>query len=80
MYSCIKMIWYLITHKGWYVINHKNQPTNQLTTKRGTETKESIVGGQELIIFTNPSARAGYDTRSIFKRGSQELMQALPTE
>ena len=23
---------------------------------------------QWLIIFTNPSARAGYDTRSIFKR------------
>ena len=22
----------------------------------------------QLIIFTNPSARAGYDTRSIFKR------------
>ena len=23
---------------------------------------------QVLILFTNPSARAGYDTRSIFKR------------
>ena len=23
---------------------------------------------RELTIFTNPSARAGYDTRSIFKR------------
>ena len=26
------------------------------------------MGKQGLIIFTNPSARAGYDTRSIFKR------------
>ena len=26
-------------------------------------------GMNSFIIFTNPSARAGYDTRSIFKRG-----------
>ena len=40
------------------------------------ERVESFVGRHflllqvqsELIIFTNPSARAGYDTRSIFKR------------
>ena len=24
--------------------------------------------GNEKVLFTNPSARAGYDTRSIFKR------------
>ena len=27
-----------------------------------------IINFQKLILFTNPSARAGYDTRSIFKR------------
>ena len=31
-----------------------------------TQNSEKIKVG--LILFTNPSARAGYDTRSIFKR------------
>ena len=32
-----------------------------------------IVVNAIVIIFTNPSARAGYDTRSIFKRSSTGL-------
>ena len=34
-----------------------------------TSTDKTRKNGFVLIIFTNPSARAGYDTRSIFKRG-----------
>ena len=33
----------------------------QLTLKKGEEK-------ERLILFTNPSTRAGYDTRSIFKQ------------
>ena len=32
------------------------------------EEKGSLALKIALILFTNPSARAGYDTRSIFKR------------
>ena len=33
----------------------------------------------QLYIFTNPSARAGYDTRSIFKRSLTGLIQSFPS-
>ena len=39
----------------------------------GYDTKQSV-GEAPVILFTNPSARAGYDTRSIFKRGLTELI------
>ena len=32
-----------------------------------------------LTIFTNPSARAGYDTRSIFKRSLTDLNSEFPS-
>ena len=35
---------------------------------------------KKLFIFTNPSARAGYDTRSIFKRNlTGFLIQSFPS-
>ena len=37
-------------------------------TSEKTQTELEIGGRRKIIIFTNPSARAGYDTRSIFKR------------
>ena len=46
----------------YYKTQTINQPTNQILSLG--------VGGVwiVMIIFTNPSARAGYDIRSIFKR------------
>ena len=32
-----------------------------------------------MYIFTNPSARAGYDTRSIFKQSLTRLIQSFPS-
>ena len=32
-----------------------------------------------LILFTNPFAQAGYDTRSIFKRSLTSLIESLPS-
>ena len=34
------------------------------------QKERKLVGWLGFILFTNPSARAGYDTRSIFKRSS----------
>ena len=56
---------------SWFIVNefefqlhcYVHFPTN--TTMKGMN---SLPPGYKLIIFTNPSARAGYDTRSIFKR------------
>ena len=50
----------LALHNLYGLIYHKIQPTKQPTNQD--------VQVLMLIIFTNPSARAGYDTRSIFKQ------------
>ena len=38
------------------------------TSKRGNRLHCSLIFILLEVLFTNPSARAGYDTRSIFKR------------
>ena len=38
------------------------------TQKKKKKKKKKIIAFLDYTIFTNPSARAGYDTRSIFKR------------
>ena len=44
----------------------KDEAVNHLISKCSYKyTRDTRVG---IIIFTNPSAQAGYDTRSIFKR------------
>ena len=70
------MTWIQILHKAVYISLHAN------TLKRGINLSvlnlkiyllsHPTHGGDvaeyiHLILFTNPSARAGYDTRSIFK-------------
>ena len=57
--------------------------------KSGFEVNKSILANscqnnhlseeRKLIIFTNPSARAGYDTRSIFKRSLKVWNQSFPS-
>ena len=37
-------------------------------------TGQLVNSKRTLILFTNPSARAGYDTRSIFKRSSKRTL------
>ena len=55
-----------------------NSPSSKNTRQRSVDqgSPESIqthVTGSRVILFTNPSARAGYDTRSIFKRSLTDL-------
>ena len=58
------IIWFL---NRYFVANILNKPENisLRTVKRSPVLLSNI---SSFIIFTNPSARAGYDTRSIFKR------------
>ena len=43
----------------------KKNPSNSETSE---EIKKHVEIKVRIILFTNPSARAGYDARSIFKR------------
>ena len=49
-----------------------NKKENKIFSKQFVTTEPTKYGLKfsvlSIIIFTNPSARAGYDTRSIFKR------------
>ena len=48
------------------------------THVQGESLLHSIKQGGGIIIFTNPSARAGYDTRSIFKWSLTGLNSEFP--
>ena len=51
-----------LVFNGWYAMK-PNQPIGEfIPSPGGINPKVSV------ILFTNPSTRAGYDTRSIFKR------------
>ena len=69
-YTC-GLVWFLclMTYKTSLVISCQSHPSSWTVL----EEFRRIWG---LILFTNPSARAGYDTRSIFKR----ILTGLNTE
>ena len=47
-------------------LNHQKSSCKKISFVDFCKAFDSILRGK--ILFTNPSARAGYDTRSIFKR------------
>ena len=49
-----------------WLMCHKTQPN---PTKCDSLTSRHKISQDVLILFTNPSAWAGYNTRSIFKQG-----------
>ena len=63
----MKRIWYQITNNSWYVIK-PNQTKSYIFNIYIYKEDLALNNLQSLILFTNPSARAGYDTRSTFKR------------
>ena len=67
--------WSLVTVSAWEnSVNAAVGGVGLLIGARALKTLNSIEKIQpRMIIFTNPSARAGYDTRSIFKWSSTGL-------
>ena len=60
-------------HPNYYIVqNGYNTEKSAGDLGRFAVTQTSVKDHQ-LTIFTNPSARAGYDTRSIFKRSLTDL-------
>ena len=57
-----------MTHNGWYTIEPNQTKPNPKYSIYMYKEVYVLNNLQWLILFTNPSARAGYDTRSIFKR------------
>ena len=58
----------IICIKLEYLIPYNCANKSLKTNLKGQFKKEQLQWNIEIIIFTNPSARAGYDTRSVFKR------------
>ena len=55
-----------VSHSFRLVQHLSKKPKKQLNKQQSNQNNDLIL--QTLIIPTNPSARAGYDTRSILKR------------
>ena len=59
---------YVHLKDGRYEVKERFLIFRDFINKHGEETSLIIMDTSEEVLFTNPSARAGYDTRSVFKR------------